>query len=156
MCQCFIILSDIGHKGTIIIYLISTNTKLFIFYCDLSLVFNCDLQIVSIYVKLFVNALVLKQNYYLCTRKPIIQFMPKSDLRIKELCRTKNITQAQLAQTLGIRPDSFSQAIARNNFDMDYLKRIAAALDVSVASLFEQKPTFTCPHCGKEISIRIG
>lgn len=81
--------------------------------------------------------------------------MAKSDLRIKELCRARGITQAQLAKALGITPVSFSQAVARNNFNMDYLRRIAEALDVSVVQLFEPEATFKCPHCGHEIKLKI-
>ena len=80
--------------------------------------------------------------------------MAKSDLRIKELCKERGITQAQLAKKIGILPVSFSQAIARNNFDMNYLKRIAEALNVSVPELFGEA-VIICPHCGKEIPIKV-
>jgi len=80
--------------------------------------------------------------------------MAKSDLRIKDLCKERGMTQAQLAKKIGIQPVSFSQAIARNNFDMNYLKRIAEALNVSVPELFGDG-TIICPHCGKEIPIRV-
>jgi len=80
--------------------------------------------------------------------------MAKSDLRIKDLCKERGMTQAQLAKKIGILPVSFSQAIARNNFDMNYLKRIADALQVSVPELFGAG-SITCPHCGKEIPIRV-
>jgi transcriptional regulator with XRE-family HTH domain len=79
--------------------------------------------------------------------------MEKSDLRIKELCKERGITQAKLAEKIGIKPISFSQAIARNNFDMNYLKRIADALGVGVADLFGA--TIICPKCGHEIKIKI-
>lgn len=80
--------------------------------------------------------------------------MAKSDLRIKELCKQLGITQAQLAEKLGIKPVSFSQAIARNNFDMQYLRRIANALNVEVCDLFASGQ-IKCPHCGMPISIKI-
>lgn len=80
--------------------------------------------------------------------------MAKSDLRIKELCKERGLTQAQLAGKLGIKPVSFSQAIARNNFDLQYLRRIAEALDVEMAGLFASNYV-TCPHCGKEIKIKV-
>lgn len=80
--------------------------------------------------------------------------MAKSDLRIKVLCKERGMTQADLAKKIGIQPVSFSQAIARNNFDMNYLKRIADALQVSVPELFGEA-VITCPHCGKEIPIRV-
>lgn len=81
--------------------------------------------------------------------------MAKSDLRIKELCKERGITQAQLAKKIGILPVSFSQAIARNNFDMNYLKKIAEALEVSIPELFEDARAITCPHCGKKIHIKV-
>ena len=80
--------------------------------------------------------------------------MAKSDLRIKELCKERGITQAELAKRIGIKPVSFSQAIARNNFDMKYLKKIAEKLNVSVPELFGGG-TLICPHCGKEIPIKV-
>ena len=81
-------------------------------------------------------------------------------LRIRELCKERGITQADLAAKLGIRRDSLSQAISRNNFDLDYLRRISAALNVEIWQLFIAEttaaPTFTCPHCGKVINVQIG
>lgn len=90
--------------------------------------------------------------------------MGKSDLRLRELCREKGITQADLANRLGIRRDSFSQAISRNNLDMEYLRRIANALDVELWQLFKaededkkgsaQSP-IVCPYCGKPIDVSL-
>lgn len=80
--------------------------------------------------------------------------MSKSDLRIREICREKGITQADLAEKIGIRRDSLSQAISRNNLDMDYLRRLANALDVEVWELFKRdEKKIVCPHCGKPIKI---
>lgn len=87
--------------------------------------------------------------------------MSNSDLRIKELCKLRGITQAELAAKIGIKPISFSQAIARNKFDVDYLNRIATALDVDIPELFVTyvKPSqrrlplldFLCPHCNNPL-----
>lgn len=79
--------------------------------------------------------------------------MAKSDLRIKELCKERGITQAQLAEKIGIKPVSFSQAITRNNFDMQYLKRIADALGVEVVDLFATGQ-IKCPYCGQPINLK--
>jgi len=79
--------------------------------------------------------------------------MAKSDLRIKELCKERGITQAKLAEMIGIKPISFSQAIARNNFDLQYLKRIAEALDVDVVELFATGQV-KCPYCGQPIKLK--
>ena len=63
-------------------------------------------------------------------------------LRIKEICKEQGITQATLAGRLGIKPISFSQAVARNNFDMEYLGRIAGALNVDITELFHKSDDF--------------
>lgn len=85
--------------------------------------------------------------------------MANTELRIKELCRERGITQAQLADKLGIQPVSFSQAVSRNKFNMDRLSEIADALGVEIPELFEnsKKDTLTinCPHCGKNINIKV-
>ena len=78
--------------------------------------------------------------------------MANTELRIKELCKEKGITQAQLAYKLGIHPVSFSQAIARNKFSVDRLADIADALGVEIPDLFRNDSgTITCPHCGGKI-----
>ncbi len=83
--------------------------------------------------------------------------MVNTELRIKELCKEKGITQAQLADRLGIQAVSFSQAIARNKFSIDRLADIADALDVEIPDLFKRNSdTITCPHCGKKIKIERG
>lgn len=86
--------------------------------------------------------------------------MANTTLCIKELCKEKSITQAQLAERIGIKPVSFSQAISRNNFDIQYLSRIADALGVEIPELFHSSLansgiTGLCPHCGKPIHISI-
>lgn len=82
--------------------------------------------------------------------------MANTKLRIKELCREKGITQAQLAETIGIKPVSFSQAVARNKFGVDRLAEIADILGVEIPNLFEKdSDIIICPHCGKEIKIKI-
>lgn len=81
--------------------------------------------------------------------------MANTELRIKELCREKGITQAQLADKLGIQPVSFSQAVSRNKFNMDRLSKIADVLGVEIPDLFDKPKdgVIHCPHCGKKIKI---
>lgn len=82
--------------------------------------------------------------------------MAKTELRIKELCKERGITQAQLAEKLGILPVSFSQAVARNKFSLDRLGEIADILAVEVPELFKTSSAgAVCPHCGKPIIIKI-
>ena len=53
-----------------------------------------------------------------------------AELKIKELCKKRGITQKDLAKRLGLSSDStLSQALARDNLTLDYLRRIAEALD---------------------------
>ena len=75
-------------------------------------------------------------------------------MRIKELCKERGITQADLARRLGVRPSSLSQSISRNRLSADSLKRIADALGVDIGELFEHEPTIVCPHCGRIIRLK--
>lgn len=80
-------------------------------------------------------------------------------LRIKEIAKEKNLTLGEIAQRLGIKATSLSQALARNSFSTDKLEEIANAIGCPVIDLFEkpQKQNFpiTCPHCGKPIELEI-
>ena len=84
--------------------------------------------------------------------------MANTELRIKELCKEKGITQAQLADKLGIQPVSFSQAVSRNRINMDMLSEIADVLGVEIPELFDKpkEGVIHCPHCGKKIKIEKG
>ena len=77
------------------------------------------------------------------------------DSRVKELCRDKNMTLAEIAEKIGVSASSLSQ-IMKGNPTLSKLQDIASALDVSVAELFDTQPknTITCPHCGKPITIK--
>jgi len=80
--------------------------------------------------------------------------MANKALRIRELCKQAGITQAELAQRLGVSPTTFSQALARNKFGLDRLAEIADILNVEIPDLFvAARPTLRCPHCGKAISV---
>lgn len=79
--------------------------------------------------------------------------MAKTRLRIKELLREKNITQAELAERLGINRMSLNQSIHRNNWTLGKLEEIAAALDCRVIDLFDNSYEIECPNCGHKIEI---
>jgi transcriptional regulator with XRE-family HTH domain len=83
--------------------------------------------------------------------------------RIKELIKEKGYTQQEFADKLGITRVGLSQLI---NGKPSYptLEKIAAALNVPMWQLFasseEVHPksdslSLTCPHCGKDISIKV-
>lgn len=84
-------------------------------------------------------------------------------LRIKELIKEKGTTVKDLAQKMGISNVGLSQHI-NGNPSVEVLERIASALDVPMWQLFasqkEVQPktdglTLTCPHCGKNINIKV-
>ena len=58
--------------------------------------------------------------------------------RIKELCRQKNITLAQIADRIGINKVTLSQSLAGNP-TLSRLQEVAAILGVEVPDLFERK-----------------
>ena len=81
---------------------------------------------------------------------------------IKEVCKEKGITVSQLAEKMVIKQESLSRAI-NGNPTLETLGKIAAALNVPMWQLFAspnevypQSNTagITCPHCGKNITIK--
>ena len=83
----------------------------------------------------------------------IIKDMAKTKLRIKELLAEKGMTQAELADKLGISRMTLNQNLYRNTFSLAKLEEIATAIGCRVVDLFDNTYTITCPDCGKEINI---
>ena len=79
--------------------------------------------------------------------------MAKTKLRIKELLAERSMTQAELADKLGINRLSLNQALSRNNFSLAKLEEIAAAIGCRVVDLFDNTYVIKCPDCGREINI---
>ena len=79
--------------------------------------------------------------------------MAKTKLRIKELLQERNMTQAEVADKLGISRMTLNQNLYRNTFSLAKLEEIAAAIGCRVVDLFDNTYTITCPDCGKEINI---
>ena len=77
-------------------------------------------------------------------------------MRIREIIKEKGLSTEELAAKLGVSVSSINQSISGNP-TVDTLTRIADALDVPIAELFEKPigPTLTCPHCGKPINIKV-
>lgn len=77
-------------------------------------------------------------------------------LRIAELCKEAGITQAELADKVGISRVGLSKAI-NGNPTLDTLERLADGLGVSVVELFEpiqnDHSGLICPHCGAKLKI---
>lgn len=80
------------------------------------------------------------------------------EFRIKEICKERNLTQKELAEKIGISAVGLAKALAGNT-TVGTLDKIASALGVSVAELFEAPKadgtTITCPHCGKPIHLHV-
>lgn len=79
-----------------------------------------------------------------------------AELRIKELCKQKGITQQELANKLGIAQPSISNRLINPTFQS--MEEIAKALNVPVTELINEEGAsakLTCPHCGMPIEICI-
>ena len=78
------------------------------------------------------------------------------NLRVKEICRERNIMLKDLASMIGITEVGLSKSL-NGNPTLSRLEEIAKALDVSIVELFEKKEasSYTCPHCGKPINIKL-
>ena len=78
-----------------------------------------------------------------------------NELRIAEILKSKGITQKDLAEKIGISRVGLSKAI-NGNTTITTLRRIAAALEVSVPELFAPQPsnTITCPKCGTVLEVK--
>ena len=77
--------------------------------------------------------------------------------RIRRVRKAQGLSQEQLAEKIGISRVGLSKAI-NGNTTITTLRKIAAALSVSVPELFAPQPTntITCPHCGKLIKVEKG
>ncbi len=80
------------------------------------------------------------------------------DLRIKEVIKEKGSSIQELADRIGINRVTLSNSI-NGNPTVETLNKIADALCVPVTELFEQPKSdslaLTCPHCGKNINIKV-
>ena len=77
------------------------------------------------------------------------------EFRIAEIKKSKGITLKDLAEKIGISRVGLSKAI-NGNTTITTLRRIAAALEVSVPELFAPQPsnTITCPKCGTVLEVK--
>lgn len=78
-----------------------------------------------------------------------------NEFRIAEILKENGMTQTDLAERIGISRVGLSKAI-NGNTTITTLRKIAAALDVSVPELFAPQPTntITCPHCGAVLEVK--
>lgn len=57
-------------------------------------------------------------------------------LRIKELCKEKNIKLSEVANYIEMRDDSFSIALTKETLNVEKLVKISTFLNVSISELF--------------------
>lgn len=82
--------------------------------------------------------------------------------RIKNIIAAKGMTIKEVAEKMGITPQTLGNIVnEKNNPNISTLERIAKVLDVPVSSLFtdylEQcSSVVICPHCGGRIHIKTG
>ena len=85
-------------------------------------------------------------------------------MRIKELLKERGLTQQELADMVGVSYQSIKQTLNASSVTTSTLEKIATALNVPMWQLFaspeEVRPksdalTLTCPHCGKDINIKV-
>lgn len=82
--------------------------------------------------------------------------------RIKEILKTKGVTQQGLADMLGVTKISVAKTLTGNPTQQT-LEKISTALDVPMWQLFASPGDVVkeitggnrCPHCGQPIKIRI-
>lgn len=77
---------------------------------------------------------------------------------IKNVIKAHGMTVGDVAAKLGIRRETLSRNLS-NNPTLKTMQLIAGVLGCSVGEFFADElepPKFTCPHCGKPISIHIG
>lgn len=82
------------------------------------------------------------------------------ELRIKEVIKEKKFTVVALASAIGITQPNMSNIVnGKSTPSLETLEKIATALGVNITELFDQPKNNTtgiaCPHCGKNINIKI-
>lgn len=102
----------------------------------------------------------MKTNSYLCDHNQYIKKMIA--LIIKEIAQEKGMTLKDICEKCGYKslPSFYRQINNPENINMKTLLRIANTLGCEVGELFAsnrrtEKSTFVCPHCGKELHIKI-
>lgn len=79
------------------------------------------------------------------------------DIRLKELCSQKGITQKELAAKIGVTEMTLSRA-SKGNTSIQLLNEIARCLNVEIWELFtastETANIIKCPNCGTELEVR--
>lgn len=82
-------------------------------------------------------------------------YLDMTTLRVKEICKDRGITLAELAKRMDISASALSQNLKKPSYET--LEKLSMALKVDVPELFAtSKSHINCPHCGKPIEITLG
>ena len=80
------------------------------------------------------------------------------EIRLKEICKAKGITQKELANILGVTEITLTR-VNNGNTSLSLLEKIATALNVPITELFAAPmvgaASISCPHCGKSIAVSV-
>ena len=85
-------------------------------------------------------------------------------MRIKEILKENGCTQQMLADKMNVSLSAVKQMVSAESLTTATLEKIATALNVPMWQFFaspeEVQPkkdgaSLTCPHCGKNINIKI-
>ena len=80
-------------------------------------------------------------------------------IRIKEILKEKGITQAELAQRMGVHRVALNSTLNNPNIKLSTLEKIAAAIGCEVGDFFRDggdgSATVVCPHCGKPVTVEL-
>lgn len=77
-------------------------------------------------------------------------------IHIKEILKERGITQAELAQRLGVHRVALNSTLNNPNIKLSTIEKIADAIGCDVSEFFAKKGTeLVCPHCGQPISIEV-
>ncbi|WP_298047343.1 helix-turn-helix transcriptional regulator [uncultured Bacteroides sp.] len=79
-------------------------------------------------------------------------------LNIKKAIKEHGLEVREVAKRMEITPTGLSQHI-NGNPSVEVLERIANAIGCDISELFDQPKNnttgITCPHCGKNINIKV-
>ena len=79
------------------------------------------------------------------------------EFRIKEICKAKGVLFKELAEQIGVTDAGLRQSL-KGNPTIGTLEKVANVLGVEVSELFASSGSstaITCPHCGKDINIKV-
>ena len=80
-------------------------------------------------------------------------------IRIKEILKEKGITQAELAQRMGVHRVALNSTLNNPNIKLSTLEKIAAAIGCEVGDFLRDEgdgsATVVCPHCGKPVTVEL-